>query len=173
MMSIREQIPLNSPIIEHSIEREPMARRKKSSRKKSPIAVTVIAIAIVVLFLIRLYQVFDPLIREDVFKNGVSGPIYIGWKLTSLGSALLSSVTYFVLSVTGIIVLIGFLRLRRWSWVLLMAWTGVSLTISLVTYFYGQANFAVMASNVFIAYALNIPDVQRIFGIRKGNDAAL
>jgi hypothetical protein len=150
-----------------------MARRKKSSRKKSPIAVTIIAIAIVVLFLIRLYQVFEPLVQEDVFKNGVSGPLFDAWHLTSLGSALLSSVIYFILSVTGIIVLIGFLRLRRWSWVLLMAWTGVSLTLSLVTYFYGHTNFAVMASNVIIAFALNIPDVQRIFRIRRGNDAVL
>ena len=83
-----------------------------------------------------------------------------------MGNMLISSVTYLVLSITGIVVLIGFLRLHRWSWVLLMAWTGVSLVISLVDYFYSHANYAVMASNVIIAFALNINDVQRIFGIR-------
>jgi len=144
-----------------------MARRKKSSRKKSPIAVTVIAVMIMVLFLIRLWQVFEPLFPQGVFMVGSATPLHLGWKLTALGKALLSSVTYLVLSVAGIIVLIGFLRLRRWSWVLLMAWTGVSLVISLVDYFYGHVNFAVMASNVIIAFALNIPDVQVIFGIRS------
>ena len=150
-----------------------MARRKKNNRKKRPIAVTVIAAAIVALFLIRLYQVFEPLIRQQVFQNGIAGPLYDGWRLTDLGRALLSSVTYFVLSVAGFAVLIGFLRLRRWSWVLLMSWTGISLAITLVNYFYAQRllgsqpNYAVMASNVIIAFALNMTEVQRIFGIRR------
>jgi hypothetical protein len=126
-----------------------------------------------VLFLIRLYQVFEPLIRNQVFKYGITAPLFAGWKLTALGSALLSSSTYLVLSLAGILVLIGFLRLRRWSWVLLMAWTGASLVISLVDYFYSRPNYAVMASNVIIAFALNITDVQRIFGIRRDDDPGL
>jgi hypothetical protein len=133
----------------------------------------VIAVAIVVLFLIRLYKVFDPLIRNQVFRYGITAPLFSGWRLTALGSALLSSVTYLILSLAGIVVLIGFLRLRRWSWVLLMAWTGVSLIISLVDYFYSRPNYAVMASNVIIAFALNINDVQRIFGIRRDDDPGL
>ena len=147
-----------------------MPRRKKSDKKKSPIAVSVIAAAIVALFILRLVQVYEPLIRQDFFKNGISGPLFSGWSLTPPGSDLLSSVTYLALSLAGIFVLIGFLRLRRWSWVLLMAWTGISLAISLIDYFYSHANYAVMASNVIIAFALNIPDVQRIFGIRKDSN---
>ena len=150
-----------------------MTKRKRSYRRKSPIAVSIIAMAIVVLFLIRLYQVYEPLFRQDVFKNGITGPLSAGWRLTPLGNAIFSSVTYLLLSITGIVVLIGFLRLRRWSWVLLMAWTGVSLIISLVDYFYSHANYAVMASNVIIAFALNIPDVQHIFRIRRGNGSKL
>jgi len=146
-----------------------MPRRKKSDRKKSPIAVSVIAVAIVVLFLIRLYQFFDPLLQQDVFRHGIVGPWHISWRLTALGYALLSSIVYAALSLAGIVVLIGFLRLRRWSWVLLMTWTGISLAITLVNYFYSQPNYVVMASNVIIAFALNIPDVQRIFGIRRDN----
>jgi hypothetical protein len=150
-----------------------MPGRKKSDRKKRPVAVSVIAIAVVVLFLIRLYQVYEPLIRQNVFKDGLTGPLFTGWRLTNLGNDLLSSVTYLMLSLAGIVVLIGFLRLRRWSWVLLMAWTGVSLVISLVDYFYSRPNYAVMASDVIIAFALNIPDVQRIFGIRSDDGSNL
>jgi hypothetical protein len=150
-----------------------MSKRKKSDKKKSPIAVTVIAVAIVVLFLIRLYQVFEPLIRNKVFLNGITGPLYDGWRLTALGNIFLSSAAYLGLSLAGIVVLIGFLRLHRWSWILLMAWTGVSLTISLVDYFYSRPNYVVMASNVIIAFALNITDVQRIFGIRRDDDSSL
>jgi hypothetical protein len=150
-----------------------MRKRKKSDKKKSPIAVTVIAVAIVVLFLIRLVQVFEPLIRNQIFLNGITGPLFTGWKLTALGGVFLSSAAYLVLSLAGIVVLIGFLRLRRWSWVLLMAWTGVSLIISLVDYFYSRPNYAVMSSNVIIAFALNITEVQRIFGIRSDDGTSL
>jgi ABC-type multidrug transport system fused ATPase/permease subunit len=148
-----------------------MPRRKKSNKKKSPIAVSVIAVAIVVLFLIRLYQVYGPLIRNNFFKNGISGPLFSGWSLTPLGSDLFSSISYLILSLAGILVLIGFLRLHRWSWVLLMAWTGISLVISLVDYFYSHANYAVMASNVIIAFALNLPGVQHVFNIRRDDEA--
>ena len=104
-----------------------MPKRKRNFRKKRPIAVSVIAMGIVVLFSIRLYQVIDPLIRSNVFTNGVGDPLLIGWQLTSLGAMLLTSASYLLLSLAGIIVLFGFLRLRRWSWVVLMAWTGISL----------------------------------------------
>jgi hypothetical protein len=150
-----------------------MAKRKKSDKKKRPIAVSVIAVAIVVLFLIRLVQVFTPLISENVFNNGITGPFFTGWRLTEMGNTLLSSASYLILSVAGIVTLIGFLRLRRWSWVLLMTWTGVSLIISLMDYFYSHANYVVMASNVIIAFALNITDVQRMFGVRRNNDSGL
>jgi len=150
-----------------------MAKRKKSDKKKSPIAITVIAWAIVVLFLIRLVQVFEPLIRNQFFMKGITGPLFASWRLTSLGSVFLSSATYMVLSLAGIVALVGFLRLHRWSWVLLMAWTGGSLIISLVEYFYSRPNYAVMASNVIIAFALNNTEVQRIFGIRRDDGLSL
>ena len=150
-----------------------MAKRKKSDKKKRPIAVSVIAVAIVVLFLIRLVQVFTPLISENVFNNGITGPFFTGWRLTEMGNTLLSSASYLILSVAGIVTLIGFLRLRRWSWVLLMTWTGVSLLISLMDYFYSHANYVVMASNVIIAFALNITDIQRMFGVRRDNGSSL
>ena len=148
-----------------------MPKRKRSYRKKRPIAVSVIAMGIVVLFSIRLYQVIDPLIRSEVFTNGVGDPLLIGWWLTSLGAMLLTSASYLLLSLAGIIVLFGFLRLRRWSWVVLMAWTGISLSISLIEYFYSHTNYAVMASNVIIAFALNMNEVQQIFGIRRVDES--
>ena len=150
-----------------------MAKRKKSDKKKRPIAVSVIAVAIVVLFLIRLVQFFTPLLSENVFTSGITGPFFTGWRLTGISTTLLSSASYLILSVAGIVTLIGFLHLRRWSWVLLMAWTGVSLLISLVDYFYSHANYVVMASNVIIAFALNITDVQRMFGVRRANGSSL
>lgn len=143
-----------------------MQKRKKIWTKKRPPAVTVAAWMILVLFIIRLYQFIEPLVREGVFQNGINAPLYEAGRLTSLGSTVFSSAAYLILSLAGIVVLIGFLRLKRWSWVVLMAWTGISLTITLINYFYSQPNYLVMASGTIIAFALNQADVQRIFGIR-------
>jgi hypothetical protein len=144
-----------------------MFKRKKTKGKKRPIAVTVIGMAIVVLFIVRLYQVFIPLVELEVFANGLSGPFYSDTVLTEAGRALFDSIFYFMLAVGLVIVLIGFLRMRRWSWVMLMTWVGISMVSSLVDYFYfDQPNYVIMASDVVIAFALSQADVARIFGVR-------
>ncbi len=137
-----------------------------NKRSKRPIAVSIVAWAIVVLFLVRLYQVFEPLVRTGVFEHGINAPLVDGLRLTALGRAVLTSISYSLLSLAGLVVLAGFLRMRKWAWVVLMIWTGVSLTTTLIDYFYRQPNYVVMASDVIIAFALNQSDVQRIFGIR-------
>ena len=143
-----------------------MRERKKDWQKKRPIAVTVVGWGIVLLFLIRLYQVFQPLISMDILGHGIQGPLTTGLRLTALGDAVVVSASYLLQALVGIVVLIGFLRLQRWAWVMLMAWTGISLCITLVNYFYSRPNYLVMASDVIIAVALSQSDVQRIFRVR-------
>jgi hypothetical protein len=147
-----------------------MQQRKKVWMKKRPIAVTIVAWGIVILFVVRLVQVFQPLIRMHVLQNGLAGPLTDGLRLTPLGQAVLTSAIYLLASLVGIVVLIGFLRVRRWAWVVLMAWTGASLAIGLIEYFYSHPNYLVMASNAAIALALNQTEVQRIFQIRIEQD---
>jgi hypothetical protein len=142
-----------------------MSARKKTFTRKRPVALTITAAAIVVLFLVRLYQFFAPLIQSGFFKEGATAPLWQGWWFTSSGSLIFLSFSYLLLSLAGIVVLIGYLRLRRWSWVLLMIWTGGSLFISLLDYFFSHPNYIVMASNVIIAFALNIKTVRDLFGI--------
>ena len=48
----------------------------------------------------------------------------------------MDSIFYFILAIGLVIVLIGFLRMRRWSWVMLMSWVGFSMVVGLVEYFY-------------------------------------
>ena len=148
-----------------------MQRRRKIWKDKRPVAVTVVAWGIVILFIVRLVQVFKPLIEMHVLERGLDGPLTHGLRLTPLGSAVLTSAVYLLASLVGIVILVGFLRLRRWAWVMLMAWTGASLTVGLIDYFYRNPNYLVMASNAVIALALNQVDVQRIFQIRIEQDA--
>lgn len=144
-----------------------MFKRKKTKGKKRPIAVTVIGMAIVVLFIVRLYQVFRPLYDMGLFQNGFMGPFIAETGLTDAGRALLDSIFYFTLAIGLVIVLIGFLRMRRWSWVMLMTWVGISMVVGLVDYFYfEQPNYVIMASDVVIAFALSQADMARIFGVR-------
>ena len=149
-----------------------LKRKKNPNKKKLPVAVPIIAAATVVLFVIRLYQVYDPVIRRHIFQNGLTGPLVTGLRLTELGSNLLSTAAYLFLAFSGLVVLTGFLTLRRWSWVLLMVWTGASLTVSLVDYFTSRSNYIVMSANVIVAFALNIPEVQRVYKIRKKDEPA-
>ncbi len=142
-------------------------------RVKRPIAISIIAWAIVVLFVVRLYQVFEPLVRTGVFEYGIRDPLIDGLRLTALGRAALTSVAYALLSLAGLVVLASFLRMRKWAWMVLMVWTGISLTTTLIDYFYRQPNYVVMASDVIIAFALNQSDVQRIFGIRTDQGETL
>ena len=142
-----------------------MQKRKKKWIKR-PAALTVVALSIVLLFLIRVYQVIEPLVHSGILQNGVTGPLLVDGHLTMLGDTMFSSISYLLLSLAGLVVLVAFLRLQRWSWVVLMGWAAISLMITLLNYFYGEPNYLVMAANVIIALALNQTEVQRIFGIR-------
>ena len=144
--------------------------RKKDWKRTRPVAVTIVAWAIAVLFLVRLYQVFEPLAPMHVLDEGFRRPLIVGFHITPFGNAVLVSASYLLQVLGGIVVLIGFLRVRRWAWVVLMAWTGLSLCIALIDYFYSRPNYVVMASDVIIALALSQSDVQRIFGIRMDPD---
>src|SRR5512140_2776461 len=143
-----------------------LRERKKVWQRKRPIAVTVVGWGIVLLFLIRLYQVFQPLLQTGLLENGIHGPLTQGFRLTPLGASVIVSASYLLQALVGIVVVIGFLRLHRWAWVVMMAWTGLSLCITLIDYFYSRPNYLVMASDVIIAVALSQSDVQRIFQVR-------
>jgi hypothetical protein len=146
----------------------PTMFKLKRNRKKRPLAITLIAWAIFVLFLVRLYQAIEPLLEAGIFQNGLSGPLLNeNLRLTTLGGTLAMSAPYAFLSLSGLIVLIGFLRMKRWSWIVLMVWTTISLTVSLLGYFYDQPNYIVMASDTIIALSLNQTNVQQIFKIRN------
>ena len=76
--------------------------------------------------------------------------------MTNRAGRCLDSIFYFILAIGLVIVLIGFLRMRRWSWVVLMSWVGISMVTGLVDYFYsGHPNYVIMASDVVIAFALS------------------
>lgn len=141
-------------------------RRKNPNRPKRPVAVTVIAAVMIVLSFVRLYNAGLPLVEQGFFSGGFTGPFFSDGALTVAGWALFTSAFYLLIVIGLILTLIGFLRLRRWSWLVLMLWTCLSLAYALAEYFYGQPNYLVMASNTIIALALSPAEIREIFGIR-------
>jgi hypothetical protein len=130
--------------------------------------VTLTAVIITVLFFVRIYQAIKPLVEEKTLRTALALPIFADGNLTAHGMAVAESILFLLLAIGTMVVLIGFLHMRRWSWVFLMAWIGVSMVVDLGKYFYfGVPNYVFMISDVIIVFALSQADVQRIFGIRS------
>jgi hypothetical protein len=148
---------------------------RKSNRKKRPIAVAIIALIAIGEILLRLYWVARTAIEYTIWEKGFPWPLWESGGLTQAGSDMSLAAFRLVWLAVGLVVLIGLTRMRRWSWVMLMAWVGMSLTIGIIRFFYrdasgfGPADFAVMAADVVLVFVLNQSDVQHIFGIRRSD----
>jgi hypothetical protein len=149
-----------------------MAKRK-SNKKKRPIAVTLIALVTLAMILLRFFWVSQTVLDLKLVQNQFSLALWDSNGLSDAGLVFIYGVARMALGLVGIIVLIAFLRMRRWSWVALVIWVGFSLTIGLVRYFFSKpgnftgADYFVMATDTVLAFLLNQADVQRIFGIRS------
>jgi hypothetical protein len=147
--------------------------KRKSNKKKRPIAVTLIAWVTITMILLRFFWVGQTVFGLKLFQNQFSLSLWGSNGVSDAGLDFIYGVARLVLGLIGIIVLIAFLRMRRWSWVALVMWVGLSLTIGLVRYFFSKpgnftsADYFVLASDTVLAFLLNQADVQRIFGIRS------
>jgi hypothetical protein len=143
-------------------------KSKGHRRRKRPIAVTLAgSIALIVAFF-HIYhgsiqlQLVIPSSIEIVFNSmrSILDFIKFSWK----------PVLELFLSILALFVLLNFFRLRRWSWIALVLWVTINITVDLITYFYAIANFLSMVVNVILAFSLLQSDVQIIFGIRKPDE---
>lgn len=149
--------------------------KKKNNRKKRPIAVTIIVLLAVGEILLRLYWVIRYILENQTRKTGIPWPLWGPNGLTASGSEFATAAFRLLWLVIGFAVLVGLLSMKRWSWVTLVAWTGISLTVGILHYLYradypfSPSDFAVMAADMVLVFALNQSDVQRIYGIRSDN----
>ena len=148
-------------------------QKRKRQRRKLPIAVTIIALLAVGEILLRLYWVTRTALHLDILVNGLPGPLWLTGGPTEAGVEFGVAAFRLLWALIGIAVYIALLRMRRWSWVVLVAWVGVSLTIGILRYFYravgnfGLSDYLVMTADMVLAFALNQSEVQRIYGIRR------
>jgi hypothetical protein len=152
-----------------------MAKLKKNPRKnhKHPIAVTIIFLLVIGEILLRLYWLVDYAMQTQIWLNGIPGWLWEEHGPTTAGLDFAAATFRLLWVLVAIAVLIGLLTMRRWSWVALVFWVSVSLSIGILHYFYrslsafNPSDYAVMAADMVLVFALNQFDVQRIYEIRR------
>jgi hypothetical protein len=157
--------------------------QKKNNRtnhpRKRPIPVTVIAVLALAEILLRLYWVVRYALEIRIWALGVPLPLWGPDGPTSAGSEFGLAAFRLIWLLVGVAVLIGLLRMQRWSWITLLGWAGVSLTIGILRYFYrsptsfGGSDYAVMAVDMLLVFVLNQAEVQHLYQIRRTHAEAV
>jgi len=142
-------------------------RREKS--EKLPLEVTIVVLIAVVAVLVYFLRAFFILENLGVFEKGIPIPVFQGYALTKAGVQLVIGSYYLVVSIAALVIAIGLLRMRRWSWVAFMAWAGFNMIVGLLRYFYSDSNhnYLYLFLSVVVAFILNQAEVQHVFGIRR------
>ena len=141
--------------------------------KKRPIAATIIVLLLVGEILLRVYWVGHYLTENRIWISGIPWPLWGTSWLTVEGSEFATAAFRLLWLLVGIAVVVGLLRVRRWSWIILVVWTGISLCVGILHFLYradypfNPSDYAVMAADMVLVFALNQADVQRIFRIRS------
>ena len=143
-------------------------KRKGRGRRKRPIAVTLAGSIALIVACFHIYHgvnQIQPLVAfpfETAFfsSNSSLGFILHSWR----------AIIEIFLAILALFVLLNFFRLRRWSWIALVVWVTINITVDLITYFYALANFFSMLVNVIVAFSLLQSEVQIIFSIRKSDE---
>jgi hypothetical protein len=152
-----------------------MVKKEKKQRKtrRRPIAGTIIVLLAIGEILLRAFWVAYYLIQTRIWANGLPWPLWEANAPTGAGLDLATAGFRLLWLLVGIAVIIGLLRMKRWSWVTLVFWVSVSLSIGILHYFYrslsafNPSDYAVMAADMVLVFALNQSDVQRLYGIRR------
>jgi len=150
-----------------------MQRSNRKRTRKRPIAVTIIVLLVIGEIVLRLYWVAHYVLDNRIWATGVPWPLWgVNW-FTAAGSEFATAAFRLLWLLVSFAVLAGLLGMKRWSWVMLVAWTGISLSVGILHYLYRAnypftpADFAVMAADMVLVFALNQEEVQHIYGIRR------
>jgi hypothetical protein len=140
---------------------------KKKNRHRRPLEVFVvvlIAVVAVVVYLIRAALIFNNL---GVLENGIPEGLFQGYTLSETGGQIAFGFFYIFVSFAALVIAIGLLWMRRWSWVAFMVWAGFNMVIGLLRLLYGapKSNYLYLFLSVVVVFILNQAEVQRVFGI--------
>jgi hypothetical protein len=155
-----------------------MVKPKKPGHRhrKRPIAVTIIVLIALGEIVLRLYWLSLYALQSRTWLIGFPGSLWDAHGPTPAGWVFATASFRLLWLLVSLAVLIGLLAMKRWSWVTLVFWVSVSLSIGILHYFYrasyafSPSDYAVMAADMVLVFALIQSDVQRIYGIRSDDE---
>ena len=143
------------------------ARQDEIEKERPTAAIAVAAFIIFLALAVQLHSGITALFDLGVLGKGPIPPFFAGDALTEAGRRLFASGFELAYGVGSLVILIGFLRRRRWAWVAAMTWVTVSLAVGLVRYFGDEPRFLNMLAGVVLVLVLNLAAVHRAFGIGR------
>jgi hypothetical protein len=144
-----------------------MTEQKNHHRRPLEVSIVVlIALVAVVVYLVRASLVFDNL---GMFETGIPSGLFQGYVITEIESQAATGFYYLLVCCTALIIAIGLLRMRRWSWVAFMMWAGFNLIVGLLRLLYSasKSNYLYLFLSVVVVFILNQAEIQQVFGIRR------
>jgi hypothetical protein len=102
--------------------------------------------------------------QADEVLRDFSGLVMLASRLFT--NPMVLTVVQTLIIVVWVIIIIGMWLMRRWAWLLLMIFTGITLTFALFRYFEGDPDYLGMLTNVAVAFYLNDRSVLRAYARR-------
>jgi hypothetical protein len=96
--------------------------------------------------------------------------IALGLTVTPRGESAFAGLFFLLTGIVMAIILVAFFRLRPWSWVALMAWSGFMLAASLVRFLNHQPAYGPMILLVIVVLLLNQEDLQITYHVKQQAD---
>lgn len=104
--------------------------------------------------------------ETDEFLRDLSGLVSLSSRLIS--DPVLLTIANGLIIFVWVLTIVGLWMLQRWAWLLLMIFTGVTLTFALFRFFDGDPDYISMLTNVAVVFYLNDNSVQRCYA-RRGS----
>ena len=148
-------------------------KKRLHKERKRPIANTIIVLLTLVEITLRIIWVTDYILKTKIWEYGLPRQLWDVRAPTTAGVELAAAAFRLLWLLIGLAVLIGLLRMKRWSWVMMVFWASISLSIGILHYFYRSGNpftpsdYIVMAADMVLVFALNQAEIQRLYGIRR------
>jgi hypothetical protein len=138
------------------------SREERKIEHQVPLVIRIVAAVVVLAVVINLLAGIGMVVRHSDWLSRLENTVVtqIFWQGVGsheYGLYLTAS------SALAAVVLVGFIRLRRWAWTMFMVWAMFNLTIQLARYYLGNPNFFGMLVNSSVVFILNLHEVRKMF----------
>lgn len=153
---------------------EPNAKDPPAKDPPAKVPSAVAIVGLVGLGALGMSAVYGGLLLFSLWQHGGLDLGRITWvsggDLTPLATQLLVGAYYLLAAVVMAVILLGFVRLRRWAWSGLMLWCGLNLVVGLARLleYGGQPQlYTTLFTSALVVLILNLEVIQSTFGLRR------